>query len=88
MFVHADLETQEILPVILVLIEGGINALKTAKRILSQENHVVVIGGSGGAADFLVTYYCRKSSMSRLVDLTFSFFHDKKTLNIQIQHIN
>ncbi|XP_071124316.1 transient receptor potential cation channel trpm-like [Mytilus edulis] len=60
-----DLETQEILPVILVLIEGGINALKTAKRILSQDNHVVVIGGSGGAADFLVTYYCRKSSMCR-----------------------
>lgn len=65
MFVDTDLEIQEILPIILVLVEGGILALKTVKSVLSQENHVVVVDGSGGAADFLVAYYCRSSSMSR-----------------------
>ncbi|XP_052078596.1 transient receptor potential cation channel subfamily M member 2-like isoform X1 [Mytilus californianus] len=55
-------EIQEILPVILVLIEGGMDALKTAVCVLESENPVVVIDGSGGAADFLATSYERDIS--------------------------
>ncbi|CAC5386342.1 unnamed protein product [Mytilus coruscus] len=55
----AELETHEILPVVLVLIEGGIHALRTAKSVLNHEHHVVVIDGSGGVADFLAACYFR-----------------------------
>ncbi|CAC5400752.1 TRPM5 [Mytilus coruscus] len=57
----AELETQALLPVVLVLIEGGFHALRTARIVLNHEHHVVVIDGSGGAADFLAACYCRSS---------------------------
>ncbi|CAC5388886.1 TRPM3 [Mytilus coruscus] len=57
-------ETRELLPVVLVLIEGGIDALRTARSVLENENHVVVIEGSGGAADILAACYNRASRES------------------------
>ncbi|XP_071124314.1 transient receptor potential cation channel subfamily M member-like 2 [Mytilus edulis] len=50
---HAQYDTNGILPVVLVLLEGGIDALKTTWSVLKNNNPVVVINGSGGAADFL-----------------------------------
>ncbi|CAG2246288.1 TRPM1 [Mytilus edulis] len=50
---RAQNEKDEILPVVLVLLEGGIEAMETAWRVLANDNPVVVIDGSGGAADFL-----------------------------------
>ncbi|XP_063416436.1 transient receptor potential cation channel subfamily M member-like 2 [Mytilus trossulus] len=50
---HAQYETNAILPIVLVLLEGGIDALKTTWSVLKNNNPVVVIEGSGGAADFL-----------------------------------
>ncbi|VDI26803.1 Hypothetical predicted protein, partial [Mytilus galloprovincialis] len=55
---RAHNETDEILPVVLVLLEGGIEAMETAWRVLANDNPVVVIDGSGGAADFLSTCSC------------------------------
>ncbi|CAC5358697.1 unnamed protein product [Mytilus coruscus] len=54
---NGQCETNEILPVVLVLIEGGIDALETVLSVLENNNHVVVIDGSGGAANFLSTCY-------------------------------
>ncbi|CAC5379431.1 unnamed protein product [Mytilus coruscus] len=48
-------ETENILPVVLVLIEGGIDPLRTAWSVLNNNNHVIVIKGSGGAANFLAS---------------------------------
>lgn len=56
---YDEKEIQEILPVILVLIEGGMDALRTAVYVLENENPVVVINGSGGAADFLASCFER-----------------------------
>ncbi|CAC5379430.1 TRPM1 [Mytilus coruscus] len=58
----AKCETNEKLPVVLVLIEGGIEAIETALSVLKNNNHVVVIDGSGGAANFLSTCYQRDTS--------------------------
>ncbi|XP_071124311.1 transient receptor potential cation channel subfamily M member-like 2 [Mytilus edulis] len=58
-------ETKEKLPVVLVLIEGEIEAMETALRVLENDNHVVVINGSGGAANFLSTSYQRATSYNR-----------------------
>ncbi|XP_052075933.1 uncharacterized protein LOC127714024 [Mytilus californianus] len=62
---HDEIETRKILPVVLVLIEGGIHALRTAWSVLKNENHVVVIDGSGGAADFLAACCDRASRKSK-----------------------
>lgn len=56
---YAIYKPKEILPVVLVLIEGGIDAMKTTRSVLGNNNHVVVIDGSGGAASFLSTCYQR-----------------------------
>ncbi|CAC5409977.1 unnamed protein product [Mytilus coruscus] len=56
---YANYKPNEILPVVLVLIEGGIDAMKTVRSVLANNNHVVVIDGSGGAASFLSTCYQR-----------------------------
>ncbi|CAC5379427.1 TRPM1 [Mytilus coruscus] len=53
--------TNVILPVVLVVIEGGIGAMKTALSVLENNNPVVLIKGSGGAADFLSTCYQQNS---------------------------
>lgn len=59
-------ETQQLLPVVLVLIEGGISALETTKSVLTNGHHVVVIEGSGGVADVFAAYH----RASRFVHLT------------------
>ncbi|XP_052077425.1 transient receptor potential cation channel subfamily M member 1-like isoform X4 [Mytilus californianus] len=59
---HAQCET---LAVVLVLVEGGIEAMKTVSSVLANNKHVVVINGSGGAANFLSTCYRRDTSFKR-----------------------
>ncbi|XP_063416438.1 transient receptor potential cation channel subfamily M member-like 2 [Mytilus trossulus] len=54
-------DTNLILPVVLVVIEGDIGAMKTAWSVLKNDNPVVLIKGSGGAADFLSTCYQHNS---------------------------
>ncbi|CAC5383684.1 Fibrinogen-like protein 1,Fibrinogen-like protein A,Angiopoietin-4,Angiopoietin-related protein 6,Techylectin-5B,Angiopoietin-related protein 7,Ficolin-1-A,Angiopoietin-related protein 1,Ficolin-1-B,Ficolin-2,Ficolin-3,Ficolin-1,Fibrinogen C domain-containing protein 1 [Mytilus coruscus] len=62
---HTRCETNEILPVVLVLIEGGIDSLETALSVLTNNNHVVIIDGSGGAANFLSICYQKATSFKR-----------------------
>lgn len=45
------------LPIVLVLIEGGVEAMETASNLLKDNNPVIAIDGSGGAADFLASCY-------------------------------
>lgn len=47
----------ELLPVVLVLIEGDIGSLETTWSVLINNNHVVIIDGSGGAANVLSACY-------------------------------
>ncbi|CAG2246289.1 TRPM1 [Mytilus edulis] len=54
-------DTNLILPVVLVVIEGDIGAMKTALSVLKNDNPVVLIKGSGGAADFLSTCFQKNS---------------------------
>ncbi|XP_052078842.1 transient receptor potential cation channel subfamily M member 5-like [Mytilus californianus] len=65
---HVQYETNEILPVVLVLLEGGIDAMKTTWSVLANNNPVVVIDGSGGAADFLSICHQRHNSLNRKSD--------------------
>lgn len=50
-------QIQDVLPVVLVLIEGGYEDLETARNMLKNEMPVIVIDGSGGAANFLAACY-------------------------------
>ncbi|CAC5426871.1 TRPM7 [Mytilus coruscus] len=61
---NAHYETNEILPVVLVLFEGGIDAMETALSVLENDNPVVVMDGSGGAADFLSICHQRHNRKS------------------------
>lgn len=44
-----------------MLIEGGHDELETAVSMLKDNNQVVVIDGSGGAANFLAALYREES---------------------------
>ncbi|CAG2213478.1 TRPM2 [Mytilus edulis] len=61
---YTETDTCEILPLVLVLIEGGVSALETVWGVLKNGNPVVVIDGSGGAADFLAYFYRRATRES------------------------
>lgn len=47
----------ELLPVVLVLIEGGIDAMQTVWSVLANNNHVVIVDGSGGISNVLSSCY-------------------------------
>ena len=40
-------------PTVLIVVEGGINTLKTVQQSISRNIPVVIIDGSGRAADFI-----------------------------------
>jgi len=40
-------------PVVLLVLEGGMNTLKTAREAIVNNTPVIVIAGSGRAADFI-----------------------------------
>lgn len=61
--------TNVILPVVLVVIEGDIGAMQTAWSVLENDNPVVLIKGSGGAADFLSTCYQQTYRYIRVFDV-------------------
>ncbi|CAC5379456.1 TRPM2 [Mytilus coruscus] len=61
---YPKIQTGDILPVVLVLIEGGRQELETAVSMLKDDNQVVVIDGSGGAANFLAALYREESDES------------------------
>ncbi|XP_013384358.1 transient receptor potential cation channel subfamily M member 2 isoform X1 [Lingula anatina] len=44
-------------PIILLVLEGGINTLQTVAEAVKQDTPVVIIGGSGRAADYLICGY-------------------------------
>lgn len=45
------------MPVVLLVLEGGVNTLKTVLEALRKKTPVVVIQGSGRAADFIAMAY-------------------------------
>ncbi|CAG2246291.1 unnamed protein product [Mytilus edulis] len=73
-----NIKTDDILPVVLVLIEGGHDELETAVSMLKDNNQVVVIDGSGGAANFLAALY-REESNEILEELKEEFFEADPT---------
>ncbi|XP_052077430.1 transient receptor potential cation channel subfamily M member-like 2 [Mytilus californianus] len=48
------------LPIVLVLIEGGVDAMRTASTVMKGKNPIIAIEGSGGAANFLASCYWQK----------------------------
>ena len=54
LFIHLFIYLTEVnIPVVCLLLEGGENSLKTAMESLNQNTPVVVIAGSGRAADYI-----------------------------------
>lgn len=45
------------MPSVLIVVEGGVNTLKTAHESVNQSTPVVIIDGSGRAADFIADAY-------------------------------
>jgi transient receptor potential cation channel subfamily M protein 2 len=45
------------IPVVLLVLEGGVNTLRTATSAIQNGTPVVVIQGSGRAADFIAKGY-------------------------------
>jgi transient receptor potential cation channel subfamily M protein 2 len=45
------------IPVVLLVLEGGVNTLRTATSAINNSTPVVVIQGSGRAADFIAKGY-------------------------------
>ena len=45
------------MPVVLLVLEGGENTLKTAAEAVANSTPVVIIQGSGRAADFIALAY-------------------------------
>ena len=52
-FIHLSCPAEVDIPVVCLLLEGGENSLKTAKESLEKNTPVVVVAGSGRAADYI-----------------------------------
>ena len=50
------------MPVVLLVLEGGENTLKQAEEAIEQKTPVVVVQGSGRAADFISLAYNKSRS--------------------------
>jgi len=55
--VHAHCAGLDKVPVVVLVLEGGHNTLKTAHEAIETKTPVLVFAGSGRAADFIVKAY-------------------------------
>lgn len=59
------------MPVVMLVVEGGVNTMKTVWQAVQQNIPVLVLNGSGRAADFIAYGYQLSKDQHKLVAIIF-----------------